>query len=140
QQPVLAPGEPLAQLLQRVQRPVVVDEADHVPGDAALADLHQPLVGPVRERLRPRQGQQAGRVVGGWGEDEAHRYSSTDGAMLAPVITTATCSAGAGLYTPAIRAAIPTEAAGAAAIRSACHRACCAARIEASSTSTTSST
>ena len=60
--------------------------------------------------------------------------------MLAPLITTATCSPGAGLYAPASRAAIPTEAAGSAAIRNACHSARCAARIEASSTSTTSST
>ena len=51
QQPVLAAGEPLVDGLQRVQPAVVGDEADHVAGDAALADLHQPLVLPVLERL-----------------------------------------------------------------------------------------
>ena len=127
--PVLAPGQPLAELLEGVQRAVVVDEADHVPRDAPLPDLDQPLVLPVRQRLGPRQGQQAGRVVGRGSEDEPHSNkvsriqvreprpvrqnliyperpwrvpqpscdSSWDGAMLAPLMTTATCSPGAGL-------------------------------------------
>ena len=103
EQPVLAPGQPLAELLEGVQDAVVVDEADHVPGDAPLPDLDQPLVPPVRERLGPWQREQAGRVVSGGSEDEPHRRprsryaSSWAGAMLAPLITTATRSPGAGL-------------------------------------------
>ncbi len=72
QQPVLAPGQVLRDLLERVQLAVVGDEPDDVPGDAALADGDQPLVGPLLERLGPRQGQQAGRMVGGRAEHEPH--------------------------------------------------------------------
>ena len=111
EQPVLAPGQPLAELLEGVQRAVVVDEADHVPRDAPLPDLDQPFVLPFRQRLGPRQREQSGRVVGGGSEDEPHTQSfaeSTAGrlsalpaagraAMLAPLITTATRSPGAGL-------------------------------------------
>src|SRR5690349_23881314 len=50
-----------------------VDEADHVPRNAPLPDLDQPLVPPVRQRLGPRQGEQPGRVVGGGREDELHK-------------------------------------------------------------------
>ena len=73
EQPVFAPRQPLAQLLEGVQGVVVVDETDHVPGDAPLPDLDQPLVPPLRERFGPRQREQAGRVVGGRSEDEPHR-------------------------------------------------------------------
>ena len=52
QQPVLAPGQPLVELLERVDLAALGDEPDDVPGDAALADLHQPLVGPLRDRGR----------------------------------------------------------------------------------------
>ena len=34
--PVLAPGQPLAELLERVKDAVVVNEPHHVPGDAPL--------------------------------------------------------------------------------------------------------
>src|SRR5262249_57120399 len=67
------PGQPLAKLLEGVQGAVVVDEADHVPRDAPLPDLDQPLVPPVRQRLRPRQGEQPGRVIGGGRGDEPHK-------------------------------------------------------------------
>jgi hypothetical protein len=39
QQPVLAPGEPLAEGLERVELAPLGDEPDHVPGQPALADL-----------------------------------------------------------------------------------------------------
>jgi hypothetical protein len=55
QQRVLAAGQPFGQLLERVQYAVVLDETDDVPVDPALADLHQPLVLPVRQGLVPRQ-------------------------------------------------------------------------------------
>ena len=56
EQAVLAPGQPLAELLEGVQRAVVVDEADHVPRNAPLPDLDQPLVLPFRQRLRTTAG------------------------------------------------------------------------------------
>ena len=73
QQPVLAPGQALVELLERVDLPALGDEPDDVPGDAALADLDQPVVVPVLDRLAPGQGQQAGRALGRWREDETHR-------------------------------------------------------------------
>ena len=72
QQPVFAPGQVLVDGLERVQLTVVGHEADDVPGDAALPDLDQARITPLRERLRPRQAQQAGRVLGGRAEDETH--------------------------------------------------------------------
>ena len=47
QQPVLAPGQPLAEGLERVELAALGDEADHVPRQPALADLDQPLVLPL---------------------------------------------------------------------------------------------
>ncbi len=72
QQPVLAPREPLVDLLERVQRAVVHGEPDDVPRDPALPDLDQPLVLPGLQRLIPRQGQQPGSVLGRGGEHKAH--------------------------------------------------------------------
>jgi len=83
EQPVLAPGQPLAELLEGVQGAVVVDEADHVPRDAPLPDLDQPLVLPVRQRLRPRQGEQPGRVIGGGREEEPHKTIFTPNGVAA---------------------------------------------------------
>ncbi len=72
QQAVLAPGQALADGLERVQLAAVLDEPDDMPGDAALADLHQPLVLPLLERLRPRQGQQAGYLTRRRAENKPH--------------------------------------------------------------------
>jgi len=73
---VLAPRQPFTQLLERVQGAVVVHEPNHVPRDAPLADLDQPVVPPLRQRHGPRQGQQPGRAVGRGSEDEPHVDSS----------------------------------------------------------------
>ena len=54
QQPVLAPGELVRQLLQRVDRPVVVDEAHDAAADPAH-DAHEALGFPLLERVRPGQ-------------------------------------------------------------------------------------
>jgi hypothetical protein len=54
EQPVLAQGQSLWQLLQRVVDAVELDEADDVPADPPL-DLDQPLLGPVLQREPPRQ-------------------------------------------------------------------------------------
>src|SRR6185369_3671977 len=72
QQPVLTAGQPLVELLHRVELAGVGDEADDVPRDPALADLDDPLVDPLLDRLPPRQGEQAGGGIGRRGEDEAH--------------------------------------------------------------------
>ena len=48
-------------------------EPDHVPGQAALPDLDQPVVGPLGQRLVPRQREQARRGLGRRREDETHR-------------------------------------------------------------------
>ena len=47
---VLAPREPFTQFLERVQGAVVVHEPHHVPRDAPLADLDQPVVPPLGQR------------------------------------------------------------------------------------------
>jgi hypothetical protein len=70
QQPVLAAGQPLADRLQRVQLAAVGHEPHDVPGDAALADLDQPLVVPVGQRLGPGQGKQARCLVSGRAENK----------------------------------------------------------------------
>jgi hypothetical protein len=72
QQPVFTPGQVLVDGLERVQLAVVCDEADDVPGDAALPDLDQPRILPLLERLGPGQAQQAGRLFRRRAEDEAH--------------------------------------------------------------------
>jgi hypothetical protein len=72
QQAVLAPGQPLVDLLDGEDLAALDDEADHVPGQAALPDLDQPVVGPLRQRLVPGQRQQARRRLGRWREDETH--------------------------------------------------------------------
>ena len=54
QEAVLAPGEPLRQLLERVDGAVVVDEPNDVAADPAH-DLDEALVLPALERLLPRQ-------------------------------------------------------------------------------------
>ena len=64
EQPVLAPGEALRELLQRVDAPVVLDEAHDVPADAA-GHLDEALVLPLLERLRPRQVQEVGMARAG---------------------------------------------------------------------------
>jgi len=83
QQPVLAPGQPLAYRLQRVEHAAVGDEADHVPRQPALPDLDQPLVLPFLKRLAEGQGQQARRIVGGRTEDKPHETTPPP-ADLAP--------------------------------------------------------
>jgi hypothetical protein len=71
QQVVLLFGDPLAGLLQGVDRLVELDEPDDVPGDA-LRQSHQVVGGPLLERDAPRQIQQ--RRVDEGGRD-AHRTS-----------------------------------------------------------------
>ena len=58
QQVPLALGQPLGQLLERIQLPVVVDEADDVPADAA-DEGDDPLRLPLRELLVPREVEEA---------------------------------------------------------------------------------
>ena len=72
QQPVLAAGQPLVDLLDREHLAGLDHEPDHVPGDPALPDLHQPVVGPLGQRLVPRQAQQPGGGLGRRREDEVH--------------------------------------------------------------------
>ena len=70
QQPVLALREARRQLLQRVERAVVVDEADDVPADAAR-DVDEPRRLPLLERLAPRQVEEVG-MSGARDELERH--------------------------------------------------------------------
>src|SRR5579862_1743483 len=98
-----------------------------VPPNATAAPVAQP--GRDGDVVVPPNATAASVAQPGW-----------DGDMLLPLSTTATFSPGAGLYPPLSRAAIPTQAAGSAAILNARHSARRAARIEASSTSNTSST
>ncbi len=73
QQLVLVIGQPLADLLDGVDDPADPHEADDVPGDAAR-QRDQLLLGPLRQRGRPRQHQQVGGVGAG-GELHAHAVS-----------------------------------------------------------------
>ena len=98
QQAVLAPGQPLVQFLERVDLAALGDEPHDVPGDAALADLDQPLVLPVLDRLPPGQGEQAGRAA----RPAARRRSAWAVLSHAP----ATGAAGAGCETTTIGTAV----------------------------------
>ena len=55
--PELVDGQFLEDLLRRVHRVAHLDEADHVPGDAA-GECHEVLDRPVGQRNLPRQGNQ----------------------------------------------------------------------------------
>src|SRR5439155_4575619 len=70
QQPVLALGQPLGQLLERIEAAVVVDEAHDVARDAA-GDLDDPVLLPLLERLGPREVEEVG-VAGARDELELH--------------------------------------------------------------------
>ena len=59
--PVLALGDALRQLLQRVIRPVQVDEADDVAADAAR-DLDDEIVRPFLERQGPWEAEECALV------------------------------------------------------------------------------
>ena len=72
EQGVLLAGQPLVDLLQREDVPVVGDEPDDVPRDAALRHLQQQGRVPLLERLVPGQRQQPGRVGGRGPEEEPH--------------------------------------------------------------------
>ena len=55
QQVVLAAGQPLVDLLEGEDLAVHLDEPHHVPRDAAVRDLEEPVVDPVLERHVPGQ-------------------------------------------------------------------------------------
>ena len=74
QEPVLALGEALRQLLQRVVRPVQLDEADDVAADAAR-EVDEELRGPVLEREAPRKLEERA-LVGPRDEPEVARRTS----------------------------------------------------------------
>src|SRR5262249_18273190 len=72
QQSVLLAGQPLVELLERVHLSGLGDEADDMPGDAALAQFDQTVVLPLLDRLAPWERQQAGRALRRGSEDEPH--------------------------------------------------------------------
>ena len=71
EQAVLAVRELVVDLLQRVERAVVLDEANDVPADSALDD-REPLRLPLVERLVPGQVEEV-RLAGPRDELDAHR-------------------------------------------------------------------
>ena len=83
QKPILALGERLGQLLERVQGAVVVHEAHNVAADAAR-DLHEARRLPACQRLGPRQVQEVG-PRSAREHLEAHR-SSGYGCLISPAM------------------------------------------------------
>jgi hypothetical protein len=72
EEPVLAFGDALRQLLQRVVRPVQVDEPNDVAADAAR-DLDNQVLGPFLEGQAPREAEERALVRAG---DEAEVIAS----------------------------------------------------------------
>ena len=77
QQAVLAPGEVLVHLLQRVQAALFGHEAHLVPRGTPVADLDEAVVLPFLERKVPGEAQETGSDVGWRSEDVAHSTRSS---------------------------------------------------------------